>query len=88
MSWTARVEDKATYVAFPWMVECEVNGYDEVYDAGIWFSQTDRDNGVVGVQLGDYVVHRGVDSKHEPVHGVCHSLSPKGVVQKRRYNIR
>ena len=31
----ARVEDKAKYVAFPWMVECEVNGYD----AGIWFSQ-------------------------------------------------
>ena len=44
----ARVEDKAKYVGFPWMVECEVNGYVEVYDAGIWFSQTDRDKWVVG----------------------------------------
>ena len=84
----ARVEFKAKYVAFPWMVECEVNGYDEVYDAGIWFSQTDRDKWVVGVQLGDDVVHRLVDGKHEPVHGICHSLSPIGVVQERGYNIR
>ena len=34
----ARVEDKAKYVGFPWMVEFEVNGYGEVDDAGIWFS--------------------------------------------------
>ena len=44
----ARVEDKAKYVAFPWMVECEVNGHDEVYDAGIWFSQTDGQIGSWG----------------------------------------
>ena len=48
-----------------------------IYDAGKWFSQTDRDKWVVGVQLGDDVVHSGVDGKHEPVHGVCHSLPPK-----------
>ena len=43
----------------------------------------ERDKQVVGVQPGENVVQGGVEGKREPVHGVCHTLLPKGVVTKK-----